>query len=234
MADPVIFVPGLNCTGALFDHQIAAVAGERTVTVANHRDDGSIDDMAATLLAEAPERFVLAGLSMGGYVALAVMRAAPERVKGLVLMDTSARPDSDEARERRERQIAIAEAGRFGEIPDLQLPMLVHPSRLEDETITIVVRAMAEETGADAFVRQQRAIMARPDSRPVLGRIACPTLVVVGDKDAITPPEIAEEMVSAIPGARLAVMPVCGHLSTLERPTAVTHAFTTFLADHGL
>lgn len=234
MAEPVIFVPGLNCTATLFDHQIKAVEGERTVSVANHRDGETIDDIAATVLADAPEKFVLAGLSMGGYVALAVMRAAPERVRGLVLMDTSARPDTAEASERRLRQIAIAEAGRFAEIPDLQIPMLVHPSRVEDAALVDTIRAMAAETGPEAFVRQQRAIMGRPDARSGLPRIACPTLVVVGDGDAITPRALAEEMVDQISGARLAVMPVCGHLASLERPTAVTHALTTFLADHGL
>lgn len=234
MADPVIFVPGLNCTGTLFDHQIKAMEGERPVLVANHREAETIDDIAATLLAMAPERFVLAGLSMGGYVALSVMRAAPERVRGLVLMDTSARADTPGASERRTRQIAIAEAGRFAEIPDLQIPMLLHPSRLEDAALTETVRAMAEETGAEVFARQQRAIMGRPDARGGLPRIACPTLVIVGDGDAITPREMAEEMVDQIPGARLAVMPVCGHLASLERPIAVTHALTTFLVDHGL
>lgn len=234
MAHPIVFIPGLNCTARLFDSQADVFGAERTIVHANQRRHDSLAGMAAAILDEAPGRFVLAGLSMGGYVSFEIMRRAPERVAGLVLMDTTARPDTDEAKERRRRQIEIAEAGRFVDIPPLQLPNLIPPERLTDEGLVATIRGMAFATGPDAFVRQQRAIMERPDSRPGLASITCPTLVIVGDRDLLTPPEVAEEIAAGIGGARLARMPACGHLSTLERPAAVNHALGEFLTQHDL
>jgi pimeloyl-ACP methyl ester carboxylesterase len=229
MADPVVFVPGLALTARLFEHQVRTLAADRTLVLANHRRHDDLAALAGALLPELPARFVLAGLSMGGYVAFEILRQAPERVAALVLMDTTARPDADAARERRLAQIALAEDGRYGEIPALQLPLLVAPERAGDPDVVAAVRAMMEETGAESFVRQQRAIMGRPDSRPLLPAISCPTLVVVGDRDALTPPDHAAEIAEAVPGARLATMPLCGHLSALERPEAVSHALAAFL-----
>lgn len=232
MTLPIVLVPGLNCTATLFADQIDALSTERGVMVACHGRQDRVPDVAAAVLADAPDRFVLGGLSMGGYVAFEILRQAPERVAGLILMDTTARPDAPDAVERRERQIALAEGGRFADIPAMQIPLLVAESAVE--RLGPVVRAMAEATGPEAFVRQQRAILSRPDSRPDLPAIAVPTLVIVGDRDRVTPPEHAEEIADAIADSRLAVMPVCGHLATLERPEAVTHAIRGFLADTGL
>jgi pimeloyl-ACP methyl ester carboxylesterase len=229
MADAIVFVPGLACTGRLFDHQIRAVSADRTVVLANQRRHDDLAAMAAALLSELPGRFVLAGLSMGGYVAFEILRQAPERVSALVLMDTTARPDPEASRERRLAQIALASEGRFAEIPALQIPVLLAPERTGDPDLVAAVRSMMEETGAEAFIRQQRAIMGRPDSRPGLAAVSCPTLVIVGDRDAITPPEHAAEIAGAIPGAQMVTMPLCGHLAAIERPEAVTHALTTFL-----
>ncbi len=167
---------------------------------------------------------------MGGYVALEIMRQAPERIVRLALLDTSARPDTVAQRERRSGQISLARSGRFDEIPDQQLPLLVHADRQDDEALRRLVDLMADETGAAAFIREQRAIMGRVDSRPDLRAIRCPTLVLVGDGDALTPPELAEELAEGIDGARLVVVPDCGHLSTLERPSQVTSALVDWLA----
>jgi pimeloyl-ACP methyl ester carboxylesterase len=134
--------------------------------------------IAARILKDAPPRFALAGLSMGGYIAFAMLRLAPERIARLALLDTSARPDTPEQTAARKMQIAMAQAGRFGEIPDLSIPRFLHRNRQRDEKLTAIVRQMAKETGSDAFVRQQNAIMTRPDSRPLLASIACPTLVL--------------------------------------------------------
>jgi pimeloyl-ACP methyl ester carboxylesterase len=230
MADPVVFIPGLAHTGELFSDQIAAVSVDRTVTIANHRRHDTISALAETLLAETAPRFVLAALSMGGYVAFEILRRAPERVSALVLMNTTARPDSDETRERRERLIAIVEAGRFAEVPAMQMQMQVAPERTNDADILAIVRRMAEQTGPEAFMRQQRAILARPDSRPTLATISCPTLMIMGDRDQIVPIEHGQEIVAGIAGSRMVTMPMCGHLSTLERPQAATHALMEFLA----
>ncbi|HUG60562.1 MAG TPA: alpha/beta fold hydrolase [Methylomirabilota bacterium] len=233
MANPVVFIPALACTADLFADQIRAISRGRTVVLANHRRHASVTHLGETLLGELPPRFVLVGLSMGGYAAFELLRRAPERISALVLMDTTARPDSEEATARRERMIGLVEAGRFNDIAPLTMPTAVAPERADDPDLVAAVRRMVDETGPDAYVRQQRLVIGRPDSRPLLPAIACPTLVVVGDRDQITPPEVAEEIASAVPGARLVTMPMCGHLSTLERPQAATHALVQFIDDHG-
>jgi pimeloyl-ACP methyl ester carboxylesterase len=166
---------------------------------------------------------------MGGYNALTMLRRAPERVRRLALLDTSARPETPEQTERRKPQIALAQAGRFAEVPALQFPIFVHRDRQNDDALRARVRLMAEETGAEAFLRQQRAIMTRPDVRPLLAAIKCPTLVLVGDGDELTPPALAQEIAAGIAGSRLVVVPDCGHLSTMERPDAVNRALIEWM-----
>lgn len=227
---PIVLVPGLNCSARLYAEQVPALWDSGPVTIADHRRDDSVGAIAARILATAPPRFALAGLSMGGYIAFAIVREAPERVARLALLDTSARPDTPEQTERRHSMIALAEGGRFAEAPDLLFPVFVHRNRHDDEALRAIVRTMAEETGSDAFVRQQKAIMTRPDCRPLLKSIRCPTLVLVGDGDALTPPVLSEEIAAGIAGSRLVRVPDCGHLSTLERPEAVNRALVEWLA----
>jgi len=168
-------------------------------------------------------------LSMGGYVAFEIMRQAADRVAKLALLDTGARGEAPERTEQRKPLIALAKSGRFAEILESQYPTLVHRSRHNDAALKEAVRAMNEETGADAYLRQQQAIITRMDSRPGLGAIKCPTLVLVGDSDEATPPDLACEMAAAIPGAKLVVVPECGHLSTIERPQAVNKALVELM-----
>ncbi|TBW33865.1 alpha/beta fold hydrolase [Siculibacillus lacustris] len=229
-ASALLLVPGLNCTAALWRSQIAPLSALCPVGVADHRGVDTMGGIAAAILAVAPPRFALAGLSMGGYVALEIWRTAPERVERLALLDTQARPDGPDAAENRRRQIAIAESGGFARIADLQLPKLLAPAHQGDPDLVAVVRAMAADTGAEAFVRQQRAILGRIDSRPTLATITCPTTVVVGAEDALTPPDLAREMVAAIPGASLEIIDGAGHLSPLEAPDAVTAVLRAWLA----
>jgi pimeloyl-ACP methyl ester carboxylesterase len=228
-AETLVLVPGLACTERLFQAQTAALSGSRPILIADNRHDDSIPGMARRILEAAPERFAIAGLSMGGYVTLEVLRQAPERVCRLALLDTSARADPPEARENRERLIELARSGRFEAVHQALWPRLVHPSRLSDGALEAVVREMEEETGPEAYIRQQRAIMARPDSRDLLPGIEIPTLVLVGAEDQITPPDLAREMAEAVEWASLVVIPECGHLSTLERPEAVTEAMRAWL-----
>ena len=227
---PIVLVPGLNCSARLFSEQVPALWGCGPVTVADHRRDDSMAAIAARILAAAPPRFALAGLSMGGYIALAIMREAPERVARLALLDTSARPDTAEQTERRRAVIALAQGGRYSEASDSLFRIFVHRNRHGDEGLRQIVRTMAEETGPDAFVRQQHAIMSRPDSRPLLTSIRCPTLVLVGDGDELTPPVLSEEIAAGIAGARLVMVPDSGHLSTLERPEAVNRALVEWVS----
>jgi pimeloyl-ACP methyl ester carboxylesterase len=158
------------------------------------------------------------------------MRQAPDRVVKLALLDTTARPDAPEQTEARRRQIEMAQDGRFEGIAELLFPRFVAAARRDDRTLQAIVRTMAEDTGAEAFVRQQTAIMNRADSRPTLAAIACPTLIVVGADDTLTPPDRAAEMAAAIPNARQVVVPSCGHLSTLEQPQAVTEALISLFS----
>ncbi|HXQ83134.1 MAG TPA: alpha/beta fold hydrolase [Xanthobacteraceae bacterium] len=227
---PIVLVPGLNCSARLYAEQIPALWWFGPVTVADHTRDDSMTAIAARILAAAPPRFALVGLSMGGYIAMEMTRQAPQRVAKLALLDTGPRPETPEQTARRRPRIELAKAGHMTEVADVQFPLLVHPSRHGDQALRNLTRYMAEETGSAAFLRQQRATISRPDSRPGLSAIAFPTLVLVGDSDQVAPPALSEEMAAAIPGARLVVIPDCGHLSTLERPQAVTQALVEWMA----
>ena len=227
---PLILVPGLLCSARLYAPQVTALWARGAVMVADHRQDAEIGAVARRILDHAPPRFALAGLSYGGYLAFAMMRIAPERIERLALLDTSARPDTPEQKEAREKFIAIAQGGNLAEVVETLAPRFVHHGRRRDEALMATVREMAVETGTEAFVRQERAIMSRGDSRLLLGRIRCPTLVVVGDRDELTPPELAKEIAEGIAGSRLVVVPECGHLSTIEQPDAVNAAMIEWLA----
>ena len=227
---PLILVPGLLCSARLYAPQIAALWPHGSMTVVDHRRDSEVAAIAARILADAPPRFALAGLSMGGYIAFAMLRQAPDRIAKLALLDTSARPDTAEQSAGREKFISMAEAGKLNDIVEALTPRFLHSNHHSNETLKRVVRDMAADTGPEAFVRQQRAIMSRPDSRPLLASIRCPTLVVVGDGDELTPPELAREICTGIFGARLVVVPECGHLSTLEKPDAVNAALAEWLS----
>lgn len=226
---PVMLVPGLGCTARLYTEQMPALWTFGPVTVADHRHGESMDTIARQILSNAPPRFALAGLSMGGYIALAITRLAPERVAKLALLDTGARSDTLEAGEKRKASIALAKAGKLAEINDMLWPVLVHKDRQGDAALKKIAGDMTLMAGAAAFARQQTAILTRPDSRPGLPAIACPTLVMVGDGDQLTPPYLSEEMAGLIPGSTLVVVPQCGHLSTLERPDAVTQALVEWM-----
>jgi len=226
---PIVLVPGLNCSARLYAEQIPALWRCGPVTVADHTRDDSIAAIAGRILAAAPPRFALAGLSMGGYIAFEIMRQAPQRVAKLALLDTGPRAEAPEQTEGRRHRIELAKTGRFAEVADGQFPLLVHRHRHGDEALRRLVRTMAEETGPPAFLRQLQAIMGRPDSRPGLSAITCPTLVLVGDGDELTPPVLAQEIAGAISGSRLLVIPDCGHLSSLERPSAVTQALLEWM-----
>jgi pimeloyl-ACP methyl ester carboxylesterase len=226
---PIVLVPGLNCSARLYAEQIPALWQFGPVLLADHRRDDSIKGIARRILAAAPPRFALVGLSMGGYIGFEIMRQAPGHVARLALLDTGAGAKTPERTAQRRPLLELARGGRFAEITDNQFPLLVRRSRHGDTALKAVVRTMNEETGAEAYLRQQEAIMGRPDSRPGFAAIRCPTLVLVGDDDQLTPPALAREMAAGIAGARLVVIADCGHLSTLERPQAVTAALVEWL-----
>jgi len=228
--DTLVLLPGLLNDSALWSHQLAHLSDTiddiRVPDLTRHE---TVREIAAAVLADAPERFALAGLSMGGYVALEIVRQAPQRVERLALMDTSAREDSEEQRRRRTGLLQLADMGRFKGVTPRLLPMLVHPSRLADKAVTAPIFEMAARVGRDGFIRQQKAILSRADSRALLATIACPTLVLCGRQDQLTPLHLSEEMAAAIPGAELVVVEECGHLPALERPEVTTAALQRWL-----
>jgi pimeloyl-ACP methyl ester carboxylesterase len=226
----LILLPGLLCDAALWRHQVEHLADAAEISVADLTRDNTMAGMAARVLAAAPERFALAGLSMGGYVAQQIMRTAPERVERLALLDTSARADNAEQTSRRRGLIELAHKGQFKGVSPRLLPSFLHPDRLNDTSLTEAVMAMAERVGRDAFLRQEEAIMGRVDGREDLRAIRCPTLVLCGAEDALTPPKAHEEIAARIPQAKLVFVPNCGHLSTMERPQEVTAAMREWLA----
>jgi pimeloyl-ACP methyl ester carboxylesterase len=229
-AEPIVLIPGLLCSPRLYAEQLPALWRLGPVTVASHHQDDSVAAIASRMLAAAPARFALAGLSMGGYLAFEIMRQAGDRVTRLALLNTSARADTAEQAQRRREQIAMTRDGRFGEVVGALYLRWVRQARQGDPALRRVLRQMADETGPEAFIRQQLAIMNRPDSRPGLAAIGCPVLVVAGAGDEVTTPEHAAEIADGIPGARLTVIPDCGHLSALEEPAAVTQALAEWLA----
>lgn len=219
---PLVLLPGMPLDAALWDHQTRHLADVAAISVGDLTGRDSMAALAGAVLAAAPPRFALGGLSMGGYVAFEILRQAPERVAKLALFDTSARPDTPEQTANRKDGIALVRQGKLRQVVAASLPRLVHPDRVRETAIVESVQAQAQRIGPDNYALQQTAIMNRPDSRPGLAAIRCPTLVLCGRQDVITPPEVHAEIAAGVPGARLVVVEDCGHLSAMERPQAVT------------
>lgn len=218
----LVLLPGMPQDAELWQHQTRFLPEVAEVSVGDLTGHDSIAALARSVLESTPGRFLVAGLSMGGYVALELLRQAPERVIKLALLDTNARADTPEQTANRKAAVDLARQGRMRAVMAAVLPRLIHPDRLADGDLVESLHAQAERVGVEGYARQQAAIMARPDSRPFLPAIACPTLVLCGRQDALSPPEIHAEMADAIPNARLAVIEECGHIAAQERPHAVT------------
>jgi len=227
---PAVLIPGLLCSARLYAQQLPLLWPSGAVMIATHTRDDSVAGIARRILADAPPRFALVGLSMGGYVAFEVLRQARDRVVKLALLDSQARPDTAEVSAARRVQMDVARRAGLRPVIAALIPRLLHPSRQQEAPLLELIHQMGEEVGRDGYLNQQSANIGRPDSRGDLAHVRCPTLVVVGDADLLTPPELAREMAAGIAGARLAVVPECGHLSTLERPQAVNEALRGWLA----
>jgi len=225
---PVVLVPGLLCSSEIFAAQIPQLWALGPVTVASTLEGDRIEDAAASILRDAPPRFALAGISMGGYLSMEIMRQAPSRVLKLALLDTSARPDTIEQTDARLQALARAKTGYMA-VALLTLAGLLHPRRRGDLDILNVNLRMARSVALEGYERQTRITMSRPDSRPFLGAIEVPTLVLVGDCDPLTPIDHSQEIASAVPGAELNVVPDCGHLSPIERPAYVSEALARWV-----
>ncbi len=227
--EPIVFLPGLLCDQSLWRRQVRALSDVVAPMIADLTLDDNVGDMALRTLAAAPPRFSLAGLSMGGYVALDIMRRAPHRVRRLALFNSSARADTPERIAQRHAGIESLQRGKFLGVTRRLLNSLVHPSHVEG-TVADEMRAMAQRVGGEAFLRQQQAIMNRPDSTGLLGSIAVPTMIVAGDGDRITPPEHAEEIHGNIAGSVMHIIRDCGHMAALEHPEETTALLREWLA----
>ena len=225
----IIFIPGLGTSPRTYANILPTLWKHSSITIANQTEDDSIEAMATHILATAPQRFALIGHSMGGYIAFEILRQAPNRVSKLALLNSSARPDNDEAKEKRKKQIEKVEKGNFAEIIEGALPAFVHPSHKEDKNLQEIITAAHNDAGAEAYIRQQTAIMGRKDSRPDLKNINIPTLVLAGDDDKLLPLELSKEIATSIPSAELVIVAECGHMSPLEQPQAVSNALIEWL-----
>lgn len=229
VTEAVVFIPGLACTGALFGLQISTFK-ERPIIIAETCDQDTIEAMATRLLAHAPERFALVGLSMGGYVALEVIRQAPDRISRLALMNTNARNDAPPQTQLRHALMEITRKGGYHKIAAMQYSQIVHPAHHDDTALKNIVFDMATDIGPDNYLRQQNAIINRRDQRPNLPAIKCPCIIVAGEQDNLIPHDRCVEMHKAISQSKLHVIPDCGHLSTLEHPVHTSELLQDWLS----
>jgi pimeloyl-ACP methyl ester carboxylesterase len=225
----LLILPGLLEDADAFTSQIEVLREALSVVVADLTRAETIADLAKHALEQAPAGpFSLAGHSMGGYVALEIMRQAPDRVQRLALLNTHARPDSPESTENRRRLMALAEKD-FPSVVQSLMPKLVTEEHLRDQDIAGTISEMALGIGKDAFIRQEKAIIARIDSRPHLPRIKCRTLVLAARKDALMPVELLEELARGIPKSTLAIVEDSGHMASIEQPGEVTELLEAWL-----
>ena len=228
MTIPIVLITGQLLTDAVWQPLLDQWPG-REVIIADNRSDDTIEDFAQRLLDNAPPKFVLVGHAMGGFVAFEVMRRAPDRVAKLALIATLASADGPAQTARRQGYIDLVTNGQFDQVVEERIPILFPEEKREDDQLLAVARTMAADTGADTFLAQQRAIMARIDSRPRLGEIAVPTLLIWGEKDGITSRAHHDEILEAIAEARLQVVPGVGHLPTVEAPEVVAGVLSRFI-----
>lgn len=226
---PTLLVPGLLCSEEIFGPQLPVLWPHGPVMIANTLHGDTLVQMAAQILATAPPTFALAGVSMGGYLAFEILRQAPQRVSRLALICTSARPDTPEQSAGRRKMVAQARAVGFERFCALGADALTHPSRKGDPELNAISARMGLAVGMEGFARQTEAVIARPDSRPLLSAITVPTAIIVGDADPLTPPALSKEMAGLIPQARLTIAKDCGHVVTLERPAELNAALAAWL-----
>ena len=215
----LVLVPGLGSDAAVWRRTIAVLDGEARCMVGDTLSDDTLPGMARRILGHAPQRFALAGVSMGGMVALEVMKIAPERVTQLAMIDTNARPDTlGQKAYRRLVNLVVGTFGDFKRLSERSLGSLVHPSAPGDVRAELV--EIGARVGARTYIRQNRAVSARADLREVLPSIAVPTAVIVGEEDRMTPIAMSQEIQRLTPGSTLDVIPGCGHLPPIEKPAA--------------
>jgi pimeloyl-ACP methyl ester carboxylesterase len=230
----LVLVPGLMCDEQVWAHQARDLASLATIEVIDHGVLDGLDTMAKAILERAPYRFALAGHSMGGRVAFEVLREAPERVAGVALMDTNYLPRSPEegGNEEAANRYALLELAKTEGVRSMAAKWvqgMVHPDRLSDAPLIEAIIVMMARKTPEIFEAQIRALLNRRDSTPILSQIRCPALVLCGRQDSWSVLARHEEMAALIPESRLVVVEDCGHMSTMERPEAVTAAMRDWI-----
>ncbi|MEO5793824.1 MAG: alpha/beta fold hydrolase [Rhodoferax sp.] len=227
----LVFIPGLATDADMWQDQLAAVPSIWRTTVADVLSRHSrIEDMAQAVLDEHPGELLLCGASMGGIIAMEAVHQAPQRVRALALLGTSARPELPHHRQQRETAIQMVEAGRLAEFVRATAAMAFSPTHPSDKADLQRYKDMVLRTPPALWVQQNRALADRPDARLHLPAVRCPTLVLCGDKDLLTPPKLSEEIASLVPGAELHLLPRCGHMLTMEQPEEVNALLLDWLA----
>ena len=235
-APQLVLIPGLAGDATMWRAQQPALpAALRPVVATAHTHPSAqrIEDMAALLLQEHAGPLLLCGASMGGMIAMEAARQAPARVAGLALLGTTARPETPEMRALREAAVELFAQGRVREVIEPNVAFAFHPANAARPALVQAYLDFVLGAGPEQLVRQNQAVIHRPDARPHLPRVACPTLVVCGEADQLTPPECSEEIAALVPGARHAVLPTCGHMLTMEQPDAVNQLLREWIAQGG-
>lgn len=226
----LVMLPGLACDAEIWRAQLGALAHHRPRVGDPHMRADSLADMAEALLADHDGDLVLVGASMGGRIALQAALQAPQRVRGLALLGSTARADTEELRALRSEAVLRFEAGEMEMLIDANTWFVFHRSAWDDDALLERYRAMVRRAGVAQLVRQNRAMMAAPDLRPRLAGLRCPTLVVCGEGDGVTPPDCSREIAAAVPGAQLELLADCGHMLTMEKPAQVNRLLAGWLA----
>ncbi len=221
----------MMCDARLFAPQIAALSAGRTIQVATISNADTIPELARLVLADAPPRFALAGLSMGGIVAMEMLRQAPERVERVALLDTNHRAETPDRQALRGPQVERVFEGALRQVLIEEMkPLYLAPENRDDEAILTCALDMALALGPEVFARQSEALRTRPDQSDVLRAVELPAMVLCGEHDRLCPVERHREMAALLPRAKLVIVPGAGHLTTLENPSATTAALRGWMA----
>ncbi len=226
----LVLLPALLCNEGLFSPQIAALKDRTNIVVPDLSRDTTIAAAAQRILSEIPaEKFCLCGISMGGYVAFELMRQAPERIEALCLTDTNPFGETEQSSKNRAVMIARAQTDGLESIVESSQFSVLAPENRDKPLIKELLPKMVFETGLHGYVNEQKTIMSRPDSRDLLEKIACPTLVAGGELDKLSTPAIMDDMARQIPNAERIVIKNSGHFPPLENPDAMTEVLLRLL-----